>query len=353
MAYHSCKNCNQPFGTSYKFCPNCGQIQADTLTLKELFNNTIQNYLAFDARFFKSFIPLIIKPGFLPSEFVKGKRLTYLHPAQLYLFSTILFFFLFSFQVKKSADSLNTSLSEMFTKEKDSLSAEALQKQHIEDSISEIKIKETLHKSNGILKLSKDEIDSIAKNNGNKKPINLDIDFSEQKVDSLIAINSSDEVIYREMGMDADAGFLTRQYYKQSLKFYKNHEAGSIYKQFMDSIPITLFFLLPIFAILLRLFYYKRKIYVNHLVFSFYYFAFIFFVFSGIMIINYIYDIPDYLDVLAILSCFVYLVVAIKKYYNKNWLGTFFKTSLLTLTYFILVIPVATIITLIISFLFF
>ena len=39
MAYHSCKNCNQPFGTSYKFCPNCGQIQADTLTLKELFNN--------------------------------------------------------------------------------------------------------------------------------------------------------------------------------------------------------------------------------------------------------------------------------------------------------------------------
>lgn len=353
MAYHSCKNCNQPFGTSYKFCPNCGQIQADTLTLKELFNNTIQNYLAFDARFFKSFIPLITKPGFLPSEFVKGKRLTYLHPAQLYLFSTLLFFFLFSFQVKKSADYLDSSLSEIFQENKKAQSIEAIEKQRIEDSLHKVQVKQTLNNSKALLGLSEKEIDSIAnkseKNNENVNHLN----FDEKKVDSLIAINADESIILREMGLKKDAGFFGKLLYKQTLKFYKNPKAGSIYKRFMDSIPITLFFLLPIFALLLRLFYFKRKIYANHLVFSFYYFAFIFFVFSGIMTTNYIYDIPDYLDVLAILSCFVYLVIAVKNYYKKQWIGTLLKTSLLTLTYFTFVIPFATIITLLISFLYF
>ena len=115
MAYHSCKNCNHPFGTSYKYCPNCGLKQADTLTIKALFNNTIQNYFAFDARFFKSFVPLLFKPGFLPKQFIAGKRLTYLHPAQLYLFSTILFFFIFSFQAKIDAEDMDASINEAFS----------------------------------------------------------------------------------------------------------------------------------------------------------------------------------------------------------------------------------------------
>lgn len=197
------------------------------------------------------------------------------------------------------------------------------------------------------------EIDSIAKQNSKNKTVSLDIDFNEQKVDSLIAVNANDEVILKEMGLEPDDGFFIRHYYKQTLKFYKNPEAGSIYKQFMDSIPVTLFFLLPIFALLLRLFYYKQKTYANHLVFSFYYFAYIFFVFSMVILVNYIYDIPNIIDQLVILSCFIYLLIAIKNYYNKKWVGTFFKSFLLTLTYFVVVIPVAAIITLVISFMFY
>ena len=60
-----CQNCNQRFESHYPFCPYCGMKSKDELTLGVLFNNTISNYFSVDARFFKSFIPLMFKPGYL------------------------------------------------------------------------------------------------------------------------------------------------------------------------------------------------------------------------------------------------------------------------------------------------
>ena len=74
-----CKNCGEPFDEGFSFCPHCGQKSNDELTIGVLFYNTISNYFSFDARFLKSFLPLMFKPGHLAKEFIKGKRLLYLH----------------------------------------------------------------------------------------------------------------------------------------------------------------------------------------------------------------------------------------------------------------------------------
>tara|TARA_R110002033_G_scaffold104428_5_gene151932 strand:- start:379 stop:702 length:324 start_codon:yes stop_codon:yes gene_type:complete len=95
--YTTCKNCEKDYDKEFQFCPHCGQKANDELTLGVLFYNTISNYFSFDARFFKSYIPLMFKPGYLPKRFIEGKRLLYLHPAQMYLFISVVFFFLFSF----------------------------------------------------------------------------------------------------------------------------------------------------------------------------------------------------------------------------------------------------------------
>ena len=98
---NTCQNCEQPYDKGFRFCPHCGQKTNDELTLGVLFYNTISNYFSFDARFFKSFIPLMIRPGYLAKEFVKGKRLLYLHPAQMYLFVAVIFFFIFNFYTRE------------------------------------------------------------------------------------------------------------------------------------------------------------------------------------------------------------------------------------------------------------
>ena len=102
----TCKNCEQEFARDFKFCPHCGQQTKDDLTVPVLFYNTIANYFSFDARFFKSFFPLLFKPGYLARKFIEGKRLLYLHPAQLYLFISVVFFFLLSVTVVRNQDEL-------------------------------------------------------------------------------------------------------------------------------------------------------------------------------------------------------------------------------------------------------
>lgn len=112
----TCKNCENEFDKKFSFCPYCGQQAKVELTVRVLFYNTISNYFSFDARFFKSFIRLMIKPGLVAKRFVEGKRLKYLHPAQYYFFVSVIFFFIFSFKVREYNENANKALEQGFTK---------------------------------------------------------------------------------------------------------------------------------------------------------------------------------------------------------------------------------------------
>ncbi len=113
-----CKNCDSPLKEEFKYCPECGQKVDDELNLRVLFNNTISNYFSVDARFFRSFIPLMFKPGFLARKFVEGKRLRYLHPAQYYLFVSVVFFFIFSFNVREYNATVDKAIKKGYELEK-------------------------------------------------------------------------------------------------------------------------------------------------------------------------------------------------------------------------------------------
>ena len=69
IQYKTCKNCENDFRDNFDFCPHCGMKDKEELTLGILFYNTLNNYLLYDSKFLKSFIPLLIKPGFLANKF--------------------------------------------------------------------------------------------------------------------------------------------------------------------------------------------------------------------------------------------------------------------------------------------
>lgn len=347
----NCKNCEQPFNEAYEFCPHCGQKDKEDLTLGVLFYNTISNYFSFDARFFKSFIPLMIKPGYLASKFIEGKRLLYLHPAQMYLFISVVFFFLFSFTARQQADSLNKELKKTLEKSEQVVVIDSVE-QRKNDSIKKAEIKKVLDNNKFLTGMDSKEIDSIiAKEDFNRKNVNFG--FNEEEIDSLLEANATDNEIYTHMGLDEDAGWLQRKFYGQVLKFYKARDGGNILKAFYDTIPIALFFLLPIFAFILKLLYYNKGRYAHHLVFSFYYFSFLFMVFSIIFGINLIHDIPDWIDWLIAFSTFIYLFLALKRFYGQGWFLSFFKSCVASFTFLSIVIPTAAFIILMFAFLFY
>ncbi len=333
----ACKNCEELFNTQYEFCPHCGMQSKDDLTVGVLFYNTISNYFSFDARFLKSFFPLLFKPGFLAEKFIQGKRLLFLHPAQMYLFITVVFFFLFSFVTRDTVKEVDKGISEAFKETKVAVNEERSKEK---DSLARLELRKTLKANQFLTRLSDAKIDSIV-NNKNLKKNEISFDFNSKEVDSLIAINAPREVIYAKMGMAENAGYLKRKLYDQLFKFYKQKSGGSILQAFYDSIPIALFILLPIFALILKLFYRKRGSFAHHLVFSFYFFSFLFTVFSIILIMRFVFTLPGWVRFLMMLSTFIYLVLAIKQFYKQGLGLSFVKSGIISFIYLLIVIPIA------------
>jgi len=339
----SCKNCEQEFQETFEFCPYCGQSSKEDLTIRVLFYNTISNYFDIDARFFKSLIPLMFRPGYLARKFVEGKRLQYLHPAQYYLFASVIFFFIFSFQAREYNQKVDKALKEGFESDNvlklDSVPIKTL------DSVDVAKLTQSLKDTQTITGMDNEELerlDSIIENsaNTNISGTRMDFGYDKHKLDSLITAGAPEAEQLKAMGMKDDDGFFKKRFYTQLLKFQKN-SGGGILQAFIDSIPIALFVLLPIFAFILKVFFWRRGSFSHHLVFSFYYFSFLFVLMGLILIANLLWEVPDWINLITGLSTYLYLLIAVKHFYRQGYILSFFKTGIVTFIYLLFVLPIA------------
>ncbi|QOR76002.1 MAG: hypothetical protein IMW88_12015 [Thermoflavifilum sp.] len=97
-----------------------------------------------------------------------------------------------------------------------------------------------------------------------------------------------------------------------------------------------MFFLLPLFALLLELHFSKRKFYFSdHIIFSLHFHIF-YFVVSGIeLVLQYVF----YTDFFswASLIVWIYLVLAMRRVYQNKWLVTILKSFSIGLLYSIMI----------------
>ncbi len=333
---NQCKNCEQSFDKSFDYCPYCGQEAADKLTFGVLFSNTIGNYFAVDARFFKSFIPLMTKPGVLARRFVDGKRLSYLHPAQFYLFISVVFFFIFSFTVRKADNTLNKKFKQEFSKDikLDSLDFK-------KDSIGIEIAKKAITENAALANIASEDLkalDSVI--SAEQKNPNLSFNFKRKQLDSLITIGAPQSEKLKIMGVDENDGAITKKFFTQILKFYEQ-QGGGILKTFYDTIPITMFLMLPLFAFLLKIFFWTKGTFAHHMVFSFYFFTFIFTSFCFLICFNSFIEIPIWLQILFFLSFIIYLILAFRNFYKGSWIGAILKGFVVSYVYMMIIVPLA------------
>lgn len=90
-----CLNCKQPISDKDNFCSECGQINdTSPISIKQFITEFFSGFFSFDTRFFKTFIPLLFKPGKVSKEYIEGKRKKYMNPFRLYINVSIVFFLL-------------------------------------------------------------------------------------------------------------------------------------------------------------------------------------------------------------------------------------------------------------------
>jgi len=103
--------------------------------------------------------------------------------------------------------------------------------------------------------------DSSAKNkiiSKTKKNQGVQITYGvdENKLDSLISINASREEKLHAIGYKKGDNSIEKYIFSQILKVYERRGKG-IQEEIYDTIPIALFFILPLFALPLKLLFFK------------------------------------------------------------------------------------------------
>ena len=94
----NCLNCGHPFNGHEKFCPECGQKNKNArITFKSFLAEVFNGFISWDAKFWKTIIPLIIAPGKVSKDYIEGKRMRYANPFRFYLTVSILFFLVLGF----------------------------------------------------------------------------------------------------------------------------------------------------------------------------------------------------------------------------------------------------------------
>ena len=97
----------------------------------------------------------------------------------------------------------------------------------------------------------------------------------------------------------------------------------------------TFFLLLPLFALILKLFYQKRKFYyIRHFVFSLHLHTFMFTVFTLMIGLLLVFPkVPPYISYPILLTIPVYSVLSIKKFYHQGFASNILKLSGILIIY--------------------
>lgn len=91
LSSHRCQNCDAPMAGQY--CAICGQrYDHRIISLWELFRDVIGDVFELDSRVWRTLIPLLLRPGWLTVEYLRGRRVRYTPPFRLYLATSLAFF---------------------------------------------------------------------------------------------------------------------------------------------------------------------------------------------------------------------------------------------------------------------
>ena len=342
----NCLNCNAEVGG--KFCHICGQ---ENIHPKEsvwhIVDHFFQDVTHFDGKFFSTIRLLIARPGFLSAEYAAGRRMSYLNPIRMYVFTSALFFLIFFSFVQKDEEVIEQPVSAQQLIDKLKQSKLALQKQtkDADDEEALPYLNTSINKIDAnIALLQKDpsKADSIKNSMGGSGLVaSLSNKYqSEAAYDSIqkkLPADKRDNWMERKMQLRVLAA---KKKYNGNIDQIK---AAYLHK-FKHSFPQLLFLSLPFFAFTLKVLYIRRKqfYYVNHIIFTIHLYCAVFVLLLLEFGCNSLshslhWAILDWIQGILIIGIFFYLYKAMRNFYQQRRFKTIVKYMLLNFAMMIII----------------
>lgn len=315
------------------------------ITFKSFIHEIFNGFFNFDATFWRTLIPLLTSPGKVSRDYIDGKRQRYTNPFRFYLAVSIIFFLLIGLSMTKAKyeelskgssteiidldidDEKNTD-EELSKKELDSI------KKNFSDKMDKVMIPIPENTKKEIL----NEIEKNNKKPKNEAPISVNLNGIE-KLEKINLFLKKYPDIKMDAALDSlqlEKNFTNRFLYTRAetlLKISKNKDSQ---RQFVSQLlsygSIALFIMLPFFTLFLKFFYIRRRFtYVDHLIFVFHSQTVFFMIFSIVFILKILNFQPQVWIFLVLFL--IYLLIAMKKFYQQSNSKTFLKFLLVNLSF--------------------
>lgn len=297
-----CLNCGHPLDLSDRFCAYCGQINTTKrLSIGDFFGEFVLSVFTYDSRFRFTIKDLLFKPGTITRNYVEGKRLKYANPFRFFLSASIFYFILLAFislfeepadvQWENGAFIVNNGSEEVVNlqetlgeidfkkaqnyndQQADSL-AQTIEKK-FNAGIASLSVKKNAKAEEKAFKFISEDSLKIEHGSGISLFANKGKYFYEFSKDSKISNPgiALDSLNYEKTRTNI---FL----YSKTNDIKRIEENPAKFLSYLSSkTPFFLFFFAPIFAIIFWIIYSKKKFnYMEHLVFIFHIFSWIFIV---------------------------------------------------------------------------
>ena len=274
----------------------------------------ITNFLSVDSRFTHSVPALLFRPGLLSKEYLRGRRQRYLDPIRMFITVAVLYFLIASFGNEDPKKEIHQLIANdttgVINVESDSMIV-------INQGPISYKIKD-------------DAAAALLDSSGvNEDDLVID-DLKYPEIKAMVKRGHTNTIEIMD-SLNIENTFWNRFYYGELVKF-----ANSDFDKFKDylssKLPWIIFCLIPIFAFVLQVLYIRRKfLYIDHLIFSFHLYSFIF----VMLILQNIYENLTGSDAAGWLFLIVsiYTLFAFRNFYEQSYLKTIFKMIILFFIY--------------------
>lgn len=301
-----CENC----GTALtgRYCAQCGQPAIDYhRSFGTLLADAADAFLNLDERFLKTFGLVLFKPWRLTNDFLAGRRQRYVHPLRIYLLASVMFFLLIKY-LANSKPEHGAVVIDGGHKHATSAVSPAPSPQSSPTPAPQTSpnpSKTSLHGS--------DEDDG------------LNFRFSNDNKDD----------------WEPKSPFETWLKGRVKEKIGPTGDRGEVFmRAVIANLGPMVLCCIPLFAFVLKLLYvFKRRFYIEHLIFALHTHAFVFLstlIIIGIgLLLN--WKLPGPLTPLVCtflgFAVVINLLVAIRRVYRQNWFATLFKFALGSVIY--------------------
>jgi len=348
----TCQNCGAPLLGPH--CYRCGQpVTGLVRHFTSIIGDFFDTVLNIDARVFRTLWPLFSKPGYLSCEYFAGRRVRYVSPVRLFVFLSILTFFIARLTLSVSGDAINFN------------------DDAVANATTVAQVEAVRDKALARLTKTRAQTRDVAGVDAGLATAQQAVrDKAQRRIEELRAAAARGEpppmpkpnitFFDNPRAWDAKTNPLTFQWLPAFANRWINaqiaHASSNVSRMQQDpslfkdailsAVPSTLFVLLPVFALMLKVLYlFKRRLYMEHLIVALHSHAFLcltlLLVFLSMALRDVVgngvlHTLLGWIEGLLFAWMPIYLLLMQKHVYRQGWTMTVLKYCVLGFSYVML-----------------